>query len=900
MVRVEVEWALYGKRAGERDDYSVLAASRGLFQPAQFEGIITRFSPGNPDVPSALPRVTFSWVAPNDQPYLGMAIQETSGKKDGVGRAITRTRYFCLPYEQVARHPVTLLGLYEALQGLEPAEPGGAALHVDVPELVPQAVADDIAKYGDHTVRETAALLLTGRSVCVLQAEDVPLLDRLRFLDAVLGLLPYGFRTRLAASTWTNSASPHRIRLSFAKRARDSAAAVPWRTQKALVSPDEAVAYTYLKQLTGLLEGSRGHSGLGPVQLVRALAAEREPRKFDEPQEAKRTLLTIGGPFTELLKIREDAADPARVWELFGEDAPQIWDLGPAERREVLTYLIKKHQDRQEWGRIRRWWEKVVGETSSPLEEALVETAGHRLWARPTREVGHLLEHARDHGSVDRFLAGLLDFPRTQDALEAGTAAMSRLLRQEIIEGAGPDAFWATRDGIARNPSVFHRLIADLVAGGTTEEFTRLLDWLAPVMPQETAPFRSILELRRPTPAQLDTLEQGGYDRVRAALLMNRGFGRGQNLLTPAFERWLGPQGPPALRDLVLRAFRWWLDDTPSLGQEERGRWIALLGDARPHRPDQRASIDVLLIALGGRPVALPHVPTKDWPAYVEGFEAVWTASWTMESRARLMEGTLRYLSGPDWRNHSRDLLDVRRLVRQLADRTAEKIPGGDARLRDLLYDLDRPPVPRAALPQPSGPAEQKALTDWMAQGHGHPQAERRPSPENADDVLEYITQAHLNGHDREQVYALLAREKRLQSSAVALEVLWRLRGHLVEKTGIEGKEAVSWWVDLALEIEAERFGSPLAGHFRTHVMVAFPRHMLDMLYLMELVARRGDFDQPPDFAAKDRKELEELRRVIDGLLSEARRRGGRRRGNRSAGREEDARTEQRSEEPAG
>lgn len=73
-----------------------------------------------------------------------------------------------------------------------------------------------------------AALLLTGRQVCVTHAHDVQLPERVRFLDTVAALLPYGMRTKMTASTWTSGAAVHQIRLSFAEHVPPGAYAIKW------------------------------------------------------------------------------------------------------------------------------------------------------------------------------------------------------------------------------------------------------------------------------------------------------------------------------------------------------------------------------------------------------------------------------------------------------------------------------------------------------------------------------------------------------------------------------------------------------------------------------------------------------------------------------------------------
>ncbi len=110
----------------------------------------------------------------------------------------------------------------------------------------------------DPLAMRVAALLLTGRSVCVLQAQDVPVADRLGFIDAVMTLLPYGFRAKMTAATWTRATyRDHRFRLFFsdaprANQRRDHV--VSWgHPETAVITPADGAAHEYLTWLEDTL-----------------------------------------------------------------------------------------------------------------------------------------------------------------------------------------------------------------------------------------------------------------------------------------------------------------------------------------------------------------------------------------------------------------------------------------------------------------------------------------------------------------------------------------------------------------------------------------------------------------------------------------------------------------------
>ncbi|KAB8177725.1 hypothetical protein [Microbispora catharanthi] len=215
------EWALEGKRPGSYDEYGLLEWSDGRLDRGVFDKLRHRYTASTA---GDLPQVTIGTarISENGQisHYLVLAIREWSGHRDFANRKIAYTRWFYVPYEQLVDQPVSYTALYTAFAAL-PLEPR-PPLTVAVPPYDPEAMAP-----GPDTL-SAAALLLNGRPVCVVGADTVPMIDRLRFADTVAALLPYGTRTRFTAATWTSSTSEHSIKLSFARYAPEGAQTVVW------------------------------------------------------------------------------------------------------------------------------------------------------------------------------------------------------------------------------------------------------------------------------------------------------------------------------------------------------------------------------------------------------------------------------------------------------------------------------------------------------------------------------------------------------------------------------------------------------------------------------------------------------------------------------------------------
>ena len=212
-ISVIAEWALWGKAVSDRG-YRLLDCSDGSVSADSFTEVITRYSPGTLD---NLPQVTISWFSdPGERIYLAVAIHNRAenGSVDADGREIVFTRYFCVPYEDLAAGAVGYQAMYEEFSKFTLTGQGRIPIKTKL-------ATPSLGNPSGGQAMRVAALLLTGKPVCIVGADQTDLLERLRFLDTVVSLLPYGMRCRLSASTWASSTlQTHKFRLFFASAPR--------------------------------------------------------------------------------------------------------------------------------------------------------------------------------------------------------------------------------------------------------------------------------------------------------------------------------------------------------------------------------------------------------------------------------------------------------------------------------------------------------------------------------------------------------------------------------------------------------------------------------------------------------------------------------------------------------
>lgn len=225
--RIVAEWALWGKDAHETG-YHVLRCSNGALRAADFAETINRYSPGELE---NFPQYTVSWIpdARREPEYIALGVHELAqadprqadgrSPRDAVGREIVFVRLFCIRYADLVRyadqaeHAVDYQNVVQAVARIQlpPAQAGPVSL--DLPSGPSPIVGRGPVR---RLAEQVATLLLTGRQICVLGADDVSVAERLCFIDTVMAMLPYGMRATMSAATWAGSTSQDlKLRLFF-------------------------------------------------------------------------------------------------------------------------------------------------------------------------------------------------------------------------------------------------------------------------------------------------------------------------------------------------------------------------------------------------------------------------------------------------------------------------------------------------------------------------------------------------------------------------------------------------------------------------------------------------------------------------------------------------------------
>ncbi|GGX73270.1 hypothetical protein [Streptomyces hiroshimensis] len=335
-VRLTADWAVLGKHPGQAMGYDVLDGSLPADRAKAYLWGATTGVPDSRTPTESLPwRVFLGSVSKDPAPVCAVVETTWDGCTDGTGAPSYAWRLLLLEWSQARTAGLTWSALDHVLPDDRLPATGArvsfSASRTPAAELA--ATVDGLSF--DWTAR-VAALLLDNRQVAITNPPGAVLPDtsgRVRVLDAICSLLPYGCRAWLSAATWTGQ-SEHTLRLVFAAAARSGQLEV----RPGAGSPPEpqgAAARSYLSELLRLRASGRstadlvGHL-LGADDVVPLRSPEAAVRALREADLLESVVEQVGQGHGHLRDVR-------RVLELH-----PVHTLGESRLGVLVPFLAQR------------------------------------------------------------------------------------------------------------------------------------------------------------------------------------------------------------------------------------------------------------------------------------------------------------------------------------------------------------------------------------------------------------------------------------------------------------------------------------------------------------------------------------------------------------------------------
>lgn len=321
------EWAVLGKHPGRSMGYEVLDGSLPGNRAQRYLWSATTGTPDAREPAGALPWRVFLSGADGEAGSV-CAVVDTSwdGAKDGTGRPSYTWRLLLLEWWAASRAGVTWTALDRAVSR---ARSGSARFDAAPAGVRATAVelADTVDRLGFEWAAGMAALLLEGGQLVITAPPGgtLPGLDeRVRTLDAICSLLPYGCRAWLSGATWTGKAE-HDLRLVFAASARSGQQEAPLGTGRP-PTPRSQTADRYRTELLRL-RTKRGSTADVVAHLLAATAA-LPPGDAAEAVRVLQELDMLDSVLSEIRHGRGRVDDVQRLLELHSVESLDEEQLG--------------------------------------------------------------------------------------------------------------------------------------------------------------------------------------------------------------------------------------------------------------------------------------------------------------------------------------------------------------------------------------------------------------------------------------------------------------------------------------------------------------------------------------------------------------------------------------------
>ncbi|WP_026412527.1 hypothetical protein [Actinomadura oligospora] len=610
--RLSAGWAVRGKTPGSYDDYGILGTGGGFFNADDFTTILDQYTLGNPPAErtgaEALPWISLTEVLDDRGSYLGVAIHDWTDGTDAAGRPIVRTRYGCFPYEQFVHAPVSYASLVRAVSGLGPD--GFAPAALDVPAYAPEDIARDIEDHDWLGRAAVAAALLLEGPVTITGADGLDHTVRLRFLDAVAALLPYGWRPGLTAATWLRGDNSN-IRLTFAYHSRPGSFELDWRVSEPQTPTDAALAYAYAHELRRSIE----HRSL--LEVLHHLSSRSEYLVNAEPSRAYNILVDLDRPALVLERVRKNECEVSEVAALL--ESGRYKELPRRSDHELLLAALIRLGGGLD--AVQNVWQELGVSVPSEPWRALTNEVLRRVRNAPAEDANPYVRLADALGHTDKLLADVVGTSRDPRLGLAPVQTTAKLIERWT------DPRTADRPAMLRalrgQSTLICALVADLDQAGVHDE-DAWLDLLAGVAPHDLLyPFHA---LRTPDTtvslSEIAAFARHGADCV--ALLVSSAARRER------LDR---------LAAVLIR----WLTGLPS---SERRSWLDRLGDVRPTRGADAAVLDLLRMTADEAPV---HLEIPDRYAYAATFRTLVADESLRRFTVTVQHALLEHLADLQW-----------------------------------------------------------------------------------------------------------------------------------------------------------------------------------------------------------------------------------------------------------
>ena len=457
------DWAVQSKPPGGAAGYDIVAYSGDRRRAVRAIKAVAAGTPPGPNDGGVgdLPWVSFLGDV-EGSPTLSVALRVWSEGQDAAGRTTIPTQLITIAWPASKDECPGFTGLARVSRNIRwtgfagPPEgvADGVPLRLVVPlldtELLSGTIDDEIGF--DWALAVAAALLDGQRVVITTPGQNVKLADRVRLLDAVCALLPYGCRSWISATTWARSQTDHSVRLCFAQFVRETQLEIPLSEASPTVELSTTAAQAYRKEMVALRA-----AGFETKAILEHVLGRFEPLALADAAAAVTHLQEMRLVDVVYEEVNAGNGDPNRVGHVLAKVG---WvALKKRVRTAFATFLVSAAAGRDARAArarqvLQQTWHPIVGEELGAAVAAELVRSRVQVPTRIIATTAKVSDTARD-----QLVAGVLKAvaPAPERAVDPGLAARTVVLLTDTKSlDLGNAAAWQV---LAEAPALGARLL---------------------------------------------------------------------------------------------------------------------------------------------------------------------------------------------------------------------------------------------------------------------------------------------------------------------------------------------------------------------------------------------------------------------------------------------------------
>lgn len=378
MQKISGEIAIRTKIPKHKGDYKIFIISKGQIKENDFESIFHQYSVANLECNNNDSARQLPWYSCGKfDNYLSAIRYECTNEKDAQNRLISAACCLCVPLKDVLSNKIAFEPIVTQIPSLtiyDQKLKENYDISPDSKKFIDNSKSA-IEEMGFEFAAYIASLLII-KPIAIIGGSELTPDKRLRCLDSILSLLPFGARINMSISTWAESCVDHSIKLCFTNSVKKEQIKVDWKETNGDLLGKYQIPFYYYSNLVRLKKM------IGIPFILRTLLELNKPIEFGNHEHIKKLLVCLSTPieiFQRLLNGEKKISDIVYLLDKFSKNELQngILSISNGKIKEFLITLLRQNNNEQIDILAKHWNEDIWQEVDRSIQNALQNSSGN-------------------------------------------------------------------------------------------------------------------------------------------------------------------------------------------------------------------------------------------------------------------------------------------------------------------------------------------------------------------------------------------------------------------------------------------------------------------------------------------------------------------------------------------